>query len=153
MNYPRKCKFLILIAAYLSLCCTVPPTSCQPKEIVDRIDYAALKAEMRSKYRLPPKAKDATEEADTRKVLGQLELLLKSKKTLDPKIVESPETKMNRKMDITTLEYAIDHLGDSIPEIREQKKKARKEELKKVEKESDGSIHLNPLRRNRPYSY
>lgn len=137
---------IFFAAGCFVLGCLVTPVSSQSPEIKDRIDYALLKAEARLKYRLPPRVKDSTQEADTRNVLSQLGLVLQSKKMVDSKIVESAETKMNRKMDISYLEYTIDHLEDSVPEIREKKKRARKAILEKAKKESDGKIHPNPIK-------
>ncbi len=132
---------------------TAPLAPSEPKEIKDKIDYAKLKDEMRSKFNLPSRVQNSTEEADTRTVLVQMEDILKTKKSFESKTVESTETVMNRKMDIGNLEYAIEHLGDRVPEIREKKKIVRKAELEKAKKESDGKIHLNPLAKGRPYSY
>lgn len=137
---------IFFAAGCFVLGCLVTSVSSQSTEIKDRIDYTQLKAEARLKYRLPPRVKDSTEESDTLKVLSQLGLLLRSKKIVDSNIVESAETKMNRRMDITNLEYAIDHLEDSVPKIREKKKLARKASLEKAKKESDGKIHPDPIR-------
>lgn len=116
----------------------------EPKSIKDRIDYARLKDEMRSKFKLPPRVRSSTEEADTRTVLFQLESILKSKKSFKSKTVESAETIMNRKMDIGNLEYAIEHLGDRVPETREMRKTAAKADLKKAIHETEKKIYVTP---------
>lgn len=124
----------------------------EPKEIKDRIDYASLKDEMRSKFKLPPRVQSSTEEADTRTVLVQMEDILKSKKSFESKTVESAETIMNRKMDIGNLEYAIEHLGDRVPEIKEKRKKASKANLKEAIHETEKKIYVTPPERMRlPY--
>ena len=137
---------IFFVAGCFVLGCLVTPVSSQSPEIKDRIDYALLKAEARLKYRLPPRIKDSTEESDTLRVLSQLGLILRSKKIVDSNTVESAETKMNRRMDITNLEYAIDHLEDSVPKLREKKKQARNAVLEKSKKERDGKIYPNPIR-------
>lgn len=144
---------IFVVSCLFALGCTMAPCSSQSPEIKDRIDYAQLKAEARLRYRLPPRVKNSTEETDTRNVLNQLKLILQSKKIVDLKIVESAETKMNRKMDISDLEYSIDHLEDSVPEIREKKKQLRKAIFKKTKTESGGRINLTPTQGYRPYSY
>lgn len=137
---------IFFVAGCFVLGCLVTPVSSQSPEIKDRIDYAQLKADARLKYRLPPRFKNSTEETDTLRVLSQLGLVLQSKKMVDSNTVESAETKMNRRMDISNLEYAIDHLEDSVMKIREKKKRARKAILEKAKKESDGKIHPNPIK-------
>lgn len=124
----------------------------EPQEIKDQIDYAKLKDEMRSKFKLPPRVQNSSEEADTRIVLFQIEDILKSKKSFESKTVESAEIVMNRKMDISNLEYAIEHLGDCVPEIKEKRKKASKANLKEAIHETEKKIYVTPPERMRlPY--
>lgn len=124
----------------------------EPQEIKDQIDYAKLKDEMRSKFKLPPRVQNSSEEADTRIVLFQIEDILKSKKSFESKTVESAETVMNRKMDIGNLEYAIEHLGDSVPDIREKRKKSHHADLEKTIKETEQKIYSIPPEKMRlPY--
>lgn len=116
----------------------------EPKEIKDRIDYARLKDEMRSRFKLAQRVQGSTEETDTRTVLFQLESILKSKKSFESKTVESAESIMNRKMDIGNLEYAIEHLGDRVPETREMRKTVAKADLRKAIHETEKKIYVTP---------
>lgn len=142
------------IGIFLFLFCQIVCFPCLANDPTERIDYAALKSEVRTKYKLPPKTKDSSDEQDTRQVVGQLEERLKSRISFLSKKAESKEILMNRKMEITNLEYEIDHLRDCLPEIKAEKRKARKEALAKEMKEPAKPIQINPLsRRKRPYSY
>jgi len=137
-----KRLFVFMVAYAMQFCAFASPL--HAKDQSDKIDYASLKAEARSKYKLPPKAKKTSEQEDTRAIVTKLEAILKTKRASEVKAFESPELTMNRKMEITFLEYAIDHLSETVPELKAKQIQIRKVALEKAKKERTKENYVDP---------
>lgn len=126
-------RYFVAVALVL-----VPCLTCQDKVKDDSFECVKLKNELRAKYKLPAKVDNAKELDDTRSLVKQLENML-DKKRRDKETApnnESKENAMNRRMEISNLEYEIDNLSDFIPEI-----KAKKDEELERKKSEQSPLH------------